>query len=320
MRFPTRSAASRRRHNQSIDNSALNGPLHALELAIRESDLRKSEGYRRGILPEYPTFFEHGPLRILVSASPTERTLSSYIHTLTTHNVVHVVRVCEPYYDASSLTEKGFVHHHWPFNDGENPPDRIVQSWLHLLDTLFNLRKYTSNKQLKASGLSLDDDEASAYVSDITTSPASSTDSAHNPQPPPKETIAIHCAAGLGRAPVLVALALVEAGLDPVEAVGWLRALRRGAINGSQLAFLHQYQPRPPLQSSPKASPKSRSKLSFFSAFRHSKNIRSRSASDEKLPPVRPSPLLRSSPASSSSQKNLSLSRLQLPEGSYILE
>lgn len=319
MRFPTRSAASRRRHNQSIDNSALNGPLHALELAIRESDLRKSEGYRRGILPEYPTFFEHGPLRILVSASPTESTLSSYIRTLTTHNVVHVVRVCEPFYDESSLTEKGFVHHHWHFDDGENPPDRIVQSWLDLLDTLFNLRKYTSDKQLKASGFSLDDDDASAYVSDITTSPASSTDSADN-QSARKETVAIHCAAGLGRAPVLVALALVEAGLDPVEAVGWLRALRRGAINGSQLAFLHQYQPRPPLQSSPKTSPKSRSKLSFFSAFRNSKNIRSRSASDEKLPPVRPSSLLRSSPASSSSQKNLSLSRLVLPEGSYILE
>uniref|UniRef100_A0A1I8ABW4 TYR_PHOSPHATASE_2 domain-containing protein n=1 Tax=Steinernema glaseri TaxID=37863 RepID=A0A1I8ABW4_9BILA len=59
----------------------------------------------------------------------------------------------------------------------------------------------------------------------------------------PDQCIAVHCVAGLGRAPVLVAIALMEAGMSCEEAVHLIRQQRRGALNQKQLDFLAAYKP-----------------------------------------------------------------------------
>jgi len=51
-------------------------------------------------------------------------------------------------------------------------------------------------------------------------------------------TIAIHCVAGLGRAPVCVAIGLIDAGMEPSAAIDMIRKKRRGAINRKQVKFL----------------------------------------------------------------------------------
>mmetsp|Transcript_5643 Transcript_5643/g.13758 ORF Transcript_5643/g.13758 Transcript_5643/m.13758 type:complete len:171 (+) Transcript_5643:207-719(+) len=56
-----------------------------------------------------------------------------------------------------------------------------------------------------------------------------------------KATVAIHCVAGLGRAPVCVAIGLIEKGMDPMDAIQMIRDKRRGAINRRQAKFLNDY-------------------------------------------------------------------------------
>lgn len=58
-----------------------------------------------------------------------------------------------------------------------------------------------------------------------------------------EKTVAVHCVAGLGRAPLLVSLALIESGLDAMDAVELIRKRRRGAINRVQLKWVQDYKP-----------------------------------------------------------------------------
>jgi protein tyrosine phosphatase type 4A len=59
-------------------------------------------------------------------------------------------------------------------------------------------------------------------------------------------TVAVHCVAGLGRAPVLVAVALISQGLSYDDAVSVIREKRRGAINAKQLKWLKTFKPKKP--------------------------------------------------------------------------
>jgi len=57
------------------------------------------------------------------------------------------------------------------------------------------------------------------------------------------EGILVHCVAGLGRAPIMVTLSLINEGLEPFEAIELIRKRRPGSINSKQLGFLMNYKP-----------------------------------------------------------------------------
>ena len=59
---------------------------------------------------------------------------------------------------------------------------------------------------------------------------------------PPR--IAVHCVAGLGRAPLLVALALVHKGCSQINAVELTRKERPGSLNLYQADFILHYKPK----------------------------------------------------------------------------
>lgn len=58
------------------------------------------------------------------------------------------------------------------------------------------------------------------------------------------ETIAVHCIAGLGRAPLLVSIAMIEDGVTALDAITEVRRIRPGALNSPQVKFLASYKPQ----------------------------------------------------------------------------
>jgi hypothetical protein len=51
----------------------------------------------------------------------------------------------------------------------------------------------------------------------------------------------VHCVAGLGRAPILVAIALVELGMANLDTVEFIRRRRRGCFNSNQITYIDGY-------------------------------------------------------------------------------
>jgi len=161
-------------------------------------------------------------MRFLIMDAPRPSNLHLYIRECRKHHVTDVVRVCESTYSSSGLETAGISVHELPYSDGHSPPQDVLDRWLKLVSERF-FRSPSS----------------SSAVASVTTANGTNLASVSALQP----CIAVHCVAGLGRAPVLVAIALVEfARMDPVEAVVLIRQHRRGAINDKQLHWLEQYQ------------------------------------------------------------------------------
>jgi len=149
-----------------------------------------------------------GKQSFLIMEQPKDATLSLYYRRFSDYNVKHVVRVCpEVTYDTKELEARGMDCHGFPYADGSPPPTNVIEPWLALCE-----RNMRDNKDIEKTG----------------GHPA---------------TIAVHCVAGLGRAPVLVAIALMtHGGLDYLKSVETIRDVRRGAINRPQVEYLKKYE------------------------------------------------------------------------------
>jgi len=141
-------------------------------------------------------------MRFVITDQPDERQIRSYISLLKENKVAHVVRACEATYKDTDLAP--IRVHEIQFDDGTAPPPEVIKRWLDLCESCF-INKNSPD-----------------YLSD-------------------GERIAVHCVAGLGRAPVLVVIALIEDGMEPLEAAQFIRSRRKGALNTTQLHWVGQY-------------------------------------------------------------------------------
>eukprot|EP01111_Echinosteliopsis_oligospora_P013198 TRINITY_DN4671_c0_g1_i1.p1 TRINITY_DN4671_c0_g1~~TRINITY_DN4671_c0_g1_i1.p1 ORF type:complete len:173 (+),score=33.64 TRINITY_DN4671_c0_g1_i1:247-765(+) len=154
-------------------------------------------------LPNPPSLVEGPQHRFLIFDAPNDDNLPIYINEFKKFNVKHLVRACDPTYEVDPLTACGIQVHDMPFNDGGPPTEEVVKRWLELVSRTLPHKEEGGKSE--------------------------------------KETIGVHCVAGLGRAPVLVAIALIEGGMNPLDAVEFIRERRRGSINMKQIQYLKTY-------------------------------------------------------------------------------
>ncbi|CAF1212942.1 unnamed protein product [Rotaria sordida] len=143
----------------------------------------------------YPSVTElrYKTLRFLITDSPDDENVQSFVETCLKYGVTALVRVSEKTYDSKPIEEAGIKFYHLEYPDGSAPDSFVRKKWL-------NIVKENKNG-----------------------------------------CIAVHCVHGLGRSPVLVAMAFREAGMNPQESIDFVRKRRRGSFNVRQLEFLQNY-------------------------------------------------------------------------------
>jgi len=212
-----------------MNNSTMPSPAVWNEPNLSKRELNSSSHQKRHIhtVVSKPTPITVTPMSFLIMDAPRQSNLHLYIRECRKHGVSDIVRVCEPTYHGDvDLRNAGIELHEMAYDDGTSPSRDILERWLDLVSERF----YKKKKQ----PLEKKDSTEKPTTSGKATTPVNGSF--------PPTTIAVHCIAGLGRAPVLVAIALIEfAGMDPVDAVSLIRKHRRGAINEKQLQYLECY-------------------------------------------------------------------------------
>jgi protein tyrosine phosphatase type 4A len=136
--------------------------------------------------------FKH--LCFLITNSPADENIQSFIETCLKYGVTTLVRVSEKTYDSRPIEAAGIKVYNLEYPDGSAPDSLVRDKWINIV------------KENKTG------------------------------------CIAVHCVHGLGRSPVLVAMALREAGMSRQESIDFVRSRRRGSFNVRQLEFLQNYQ------------------------------------------------------------------------------
>lgn len=206
-----------------------------------------SQQHQHSKLANPPTLIEYKNLRFLIMDAPTETTLPLYIKEMKRQNVTDLVRVCDLTYSESLVKDNGINVHALAFADGDNPSQPIVNHWLEIVDHRFSSPSNTSSSSSTAgisNGTVVKSTNCSDKSSNASCLDQQSSSSANNSTEDDKPTIAVHCVAGLGRAPILVAIALIESGMNPLDTVEFLRKRRRGVLNNKQMRWLEEYRPR----------------------------------------------------------------------------
>ena len=212
-----------------------------------------------------PTQISYEHYHFLVMSAPDQKSMKLFIKDLKKNNVQLLVKSCEKVgYTTEQLAAEGIEVQELVFKDGSIPDQDVIDKWLRLVDNFFDSKvpqpgSITANAKAAAEPAILESKRggvggpdqklgaAAATHSDVKGSKHHSNRSrsaaASQISKQPEKRIAVHCVAGLGRAPFLVALAIVYKGCKPQNAIKLIRNNRKGALNPVQANYILEMKP-----------------------------------------------------------------------------
>ncbi|GKT22872.1 protein tyrosine phosphatase type IVA 3-like [Aduncisulcus paluster] len=150
-------------------------------------------------------------MRFLLCDSPKDDHMDDFVQIFVKNKVKKVVRLTNPTYSTKMLNAKGISVIDLSFPDGSLPTEELLASWREIVADIFPPEQVEAKS--KISG------------------------------PAEGHSLCVHCLASLGRAPVLVAVALIDRGFDQTDVIQHIRKVRRGCFNRSQIDWLLSYSP-----------------------------------------------------------------------------
>lgn len=169
---------------------------------------------------------EFNGLQFVILDCPSDSTLPTILSEFKRLKVTDVVRVCEPTYNAATLIAEGINVLDVPYIDGGTPPQHVILKFLGLVQERFG-DVFPMKQKFPAA----------SFDNAIELKKSRGSLNLNMDRP----TIAVHCVAGMGRAPVLIAIALMEHGMPNLDAIDYIRAQRRGAFNNLQIVYIDRY-------------------------------------------------------------------------------
>nr|XP_044626181.1 protein tyrosine phosphatase type IVA 2 isoform X3 [Equus asinus] len=153
-----------------------------------------------------PVEISYENMRFLITHNPTNATLNKFTEELKKYGVTTLVRVCDATYDKAPVEKEG-IH--------------VLAAGLNLTESNFH-QIFLSHMEIFS--LTLQDwpfDDGAPPPNQIVDDWLNLLKTKFREEP--GCCVAVHCVAGLGRAPVLVALALIECGMKYEDAVQFIR-------------------------------------------------------------------------------------------------
>ncbi|CDW72476.1 protein tyrosine phosphatase [Stylonychia lemnae] len=162
-------------------------------------------------------------------SSPENESMQKCIKSLKMHKVKLLVRTCEKTYDEQPIKDADIEIHDNQFPDGQLPSIDDIKKWLATVDEFFTDEIDGQFPNSPDQGII----NIKQKIIEIKTSKIMKFDN--------ERRIGVHCEAGFEGAPFFVALALVNNGCTPSNAIELIRQRRPGALNITQANYILEF-------------------------------------------------------------------------------